>query len=249
MKHKEAQLILRAHRSDGRYRRDDPLFARALDETERDPALAEWLAREHAADAVVANKLDGIQPPAGLRDAILVGARASCLVETRWWRRPAWIAAAAAAVILAAALPSAFRFSRSTGVTLASFGQFSIEELAGSAHQHGTSAAYAALAESLAVAPLPLHTGLSVDLEQLRATGCQSYTIAGREVFEICFERSGAWYHLYVTRRDSKHDRVPGPEPVFLQHGSGAAAVWATSRNIYSLVTDNGPEALKPLLF
>lgn len=246
MKHKEAQLILRAHRADGRYRRDDPLFAQALEETDRDPALAAWLAREHAVDTVIAHKIDGIQPPPGLRDAILVGARASRLTRTGW-RRPAWLAAAAA-VILAAGLPTVFWFNRPASVTLASFGEFSLGELVGSGHQHGTSPAYTALAKAVSTVPLPFHTGLSVDLDQLRATGCQSFTVAGREVFELCFERNGVWYHLYVMRRTSRRDGIPGDEPVLLQHGSQAAAVWATSSHLYSLVTDN-PESLRPLFF
>lgn len=246
MKNEEARFILRAYRSDGRYRTDDPLFAKALEEATRDPALAAWLEREQMVDSVVANKLEGVQPPAGLRDAILVGARASRLRRT-WWRSPPWIAAAAALVV-AAALPVVSRFTSAPPANAADLGEFSLVQLATGLHRHATAPGVAALEAALAATPLPFHTGLSLDIEHLRSTGCQSFKLAGREVFEICFERDGTWYHLYVMRRDPRAGDVPSGPPMFLQQGGHCAAVWATATAVYSLVTDEDPKALKALL-
>ena len=88
----EAKFILQARRPDGA---DDaePRFAEALEQARRDPALAAWLAREQAFDAAVAEKLRSTQPPAGLREAILAGAKVSRPLP--FWRRTQTLAMAA----------------------------------------------------------------------------------------------------------------------------------------------------------
>ncbi len=101
MTNDDAKFILRTYRSDGRYKQDS-LFREALERAHRDPALMRWLASEQALDETVARKLEQIPPPTGLRDAILVGGRASRRRERQWWRRPTWLAAAAALAIVAA---------------------------------------------------------------------------------------------------------------------------------------------------
>ncbi|MBC8040705.1 MAG: hypothetical protein H7Y06_09195, partial [Opitutaceae bacterium] len=68
----EAKFILRARRPDGRDDAD-PRFQEALEQARRDPALAAWMAREQAFDEAVAARLRAVEPPAGLRDAILAG--------------------------------------------------------------------------------------------------------------------------------------------------------------------------------
>ncbi|MBE2216327.1 MAG: hypothetical protein IAE82_20810 [Opitutaceae bacterium] len=246
MKHQEAKLILRTHRADGRYRPDDPLFADALAGADKDPVLAEWLAREHAVDAVVAHKLDGIQPPADLRQSILVGARASRL-RRRGWRRPLWLAAAAALVI-AATLPAVIRLRGPAAVDSTAFGEFSLAHLATAHEGHAGAPGALAIATALATAPRPLSTSVSLDVDQLRTVGCQRFDVFGREVFEICFEREGTWYHLYVMRGDARTRLARGTAPLVLEHDGAAAAVWASADTVYSLVTRSGASALRTLL-
>jgi len=246
MKPDEAKLILRAHRADGRYRTDDPLFAEALAETARDPALAAWFTREQAVDAAVAHKIDGIQPPAGLRESILVGARASRL-KRRGWRQPLWLAAAAA-LMLAILLPAVLQRRGPAPVGATAFGEFTLAHLATAHEGHASSPGLLAMAAALALAPQPLSTSITIDFDELRAVGCQTVRVFGHEVVEICFERQGTWYHLYVMRRDPRSGDRPGAAPMLLERGGAAAAVWSSADSVYSLVTDTGAAALRSLL-
>ena len=74
MNNSEAKFILNAYRPGGRDA-DDATFGAALAQARNDPALGAWLVREQAHGAAVAAKLRVVAPPAGLREAILTGAR------------------------------------------------------------------------------------------------------------------------------------------------------------------------------
>lgn len=87
----EAKFILAAYRPGGRDA-NDPLFAAVLIRAYRDPQLRAWFQSQHGFDAAVSAKLRELQPPPGLRDALLVGARVSCPMASpsrfrRWLRR------------------------------------------------------------------------------------------------------------------------------------------------------------------
>jgi hypothetical protein len=250
MNSQESKFILRAYRADGRYAASDPLFAEALAETQRDPALLAWLESEAALDASVANKLDGIQPPAGLRESILVGARAS-RPRRHWWQQPLWLAAAAA-IALTAALPlleRRFTHPDASSVNAAMLAQFGLDDLehAHDAHQ-GHPALLADVQARLGAVALPFSKNFSIDPAELTAKKCRAVTFAGHEVFEICFVRNGVWYHLYITPRRSSDSIVVGAAPSLLADGDYASAAWADARNLYTLVTHAGADALRRVL-
>jgi hypothetical protein len=246
MNPQEAKFILRAHRADGRHAPDDPVFAEALAETERSPALAEWLAREHALDATVANKLDAIQPPAGLRETILAGSRVSQPTRV-WWRQPRWLGLAAG-FALAAALPMAWHLMRTPVLSTGTFAHLTVEDYARREHHHVYTAPLAAIAHALATRPAPFSAGLDLTTASLRDANCTALDLGNRETYEVCFERDGVWFHLYVTRLDRRsapdHDR----RPVFLQQDALAAAAWTDGEHLYSLVTSYGTEALQKVV-
>lgn len=243
MNHDEAQFILRTYRSDGRYRSGDPLFADALAAAQRDAGLSEWFAREQALDEVVANKLDAVQPPAGLREAIVVGARASRR-PAAWWQQP-WKLAAAIALI-AVPLSIALVLSRAPAFGAADLAQFAVDELATGRHQHFETPAVTALAQQFAHTVHPMPTDVAIDADLLHRTGCRSIQFAGREIFEICFERTGTRYHLYVAR--GSRAQSPDAPPTFVTRGEFAAASWSRAGNLYTLVTHGGVEALRRVL-
>jgi len=76
----------------------------------------------------------------------------------------------------------------------------------------------------------------------------RSGDIAGPEVFEICFQRKGAWFHLYVGRAsDFCLDR--GAEgPIFRKAGVRSAVAWSDQRLAYVLMGGGGAEALRSIL-
>jgi len=241
----QAKFILRAHRADGRYAPDDPVFAEALAEAARSPELTAWLEHEHALDATVAHKLDAIQPPPGLRETILAGARVS-RVGRRWWQNPFWLVAAAAIAVVASVTP----FLRSGGRTHAlehALVEFALRDSADKNHQHGSSSAAArAMFAALRDDPRPLTSGHAPDFEAMRQAGCKRFELDGHEIFEVCVVRDSRWFHLYVARRDPAA-RVPAHTTI-TERGSVAVASWSTATTTYTLASPAGRDALRALI-
>lgn len=232
----EARFVLQARRPDGS---DDaePQFREALEQARRDPALAGWLARERAFDEAVAEKLREVRPPAGLREAILAGARASRPAPFRRGRQAPAVAAVLAVVLgLAAAWPA---MRREPDIGRLALGV--MEDVETDAHHRAMPRPRGVLRQVLADPSRRLAAGLPLDFDRLRAGGCRSVEIGGREVLEVCFERGGE-FHLYVARRDAfKGGRVP----MFRERGALASVAWTDERLAYVLVSAGGTEALR----
>jgi hypothetical protein len=244
MKTADAKFLLRACRPDGRDAAD-PLFAEALAQARQDPVLHDWVMREQAVDAVVAAKLAAVMPPAGLRDAILVGARASRQPQRAWWQNPLWLAAACVAV----AFTLANFFRRPVAPPTNEFAALALHDLATAETEHrghnaGLAALDAKISDPAATVPTEL-TGL--DLAVLRSGGCRSFTAGGHEVFEICFNRDGRWFHLYIAN-PGDFPTAASNAPVVATSAAHAAVTWSEGGNLYALVTDAGPAALRRVL-
>lgn len=232
----EAKFILQARRPDGS---DDaePRFAEALEQARRDPALGDWLAREQAFDAAVAQKLHAVQPPADLRAAILAGARASRPVP--FWKRPQ-VLAMAASVAIVCGLAMAWPVMRPSA-SVDQLAMAVMTEVDSDAHHTAMPRPRGVLRTVLTEPATRLAAGVPMSLDQLKAEGCRSLTIGGREVVEVCFTRGGS-FHLYVARRG---DFKGETEPMFRERGTRASVAWADDRNAYVLVSDDGTAALR----
>jgi len=241
MKNEDAKFILRAYRPDGRDSAD-PYFAPALAQARLDPTLREWFARELAADAAIAGALQSVKVPAHLRQSILAGARVSRRPE--WWRRPALLAIAAAFAVLLA-LASFFTFAPARELPTERFAQLAARDLDINHHfmRHPEPGR---VATWLAQTDTRVGAGLPHSIAELRADRCRTVKFAGREVFEICFDRDTG-YHLYLTLRENVSD-VPPSEPRFSAHGSLSLATWSDSRYVYVLATEAGAAALHRVL-
>lgn len=234
----EARFILRARRPDG-CDDADPHFEEALKQTKRDPSLAAWLDREQAADAAIAEKLRAVQPPAGLRESILAGARMSRRVP--FWRRPQ-VLTLAACVALVFALSMWPMMSPARRIDQLAAGV--LAEVASEAHRSAAPKPRGILQAVLGDPQVRLAGGLPLDFAQLKADGCRTLTIAGREVLEVCFQR-GAGFHLYVARRtDFRGDG----RAIFQKRGSMTSVAWADDRLAYVLMTGAGEAALMDVL-
>lgn len=247
MKNQEAKFILGAYRANGQDA-DDPMFAEALSQAQRDPELQGWLHQHQAFDTAVAGKLRDVVPPAELREAILAGARAS-RPRSAWWTNRAWLAAAAAVLIIASV--SVVTTRSKSAPSLSELTAFALQDLANAHDEHvGFPPEFAALQDQLATARSSVATAAAagVDLDELRRKNCRSVRIGGREVFEICFRRDGTWYHLYAARRE---DFAPGsarPDELLASHGEFAGTAWADAKHVYALVTSGGEAALRRLI-
>ena len=238
----DAKFLLRAARPGGRDAAD-PMFTEALGEAERDPMLKAWREREERFDSAIAGKLREIVPPAGLKEAILAGARAS---ERRavWWRRPGRLAAAASVAIVFAMLG---RLTLGGGPSVEQLATVAMQDLAQAHDEHVGYPAELAQVQTRLAAGGSMQA-VQLDLDELRRNNCRSLRIGGREVFEICFQRGGVWYHLYAM---SGGDRPAGL--LWREREVGAAepmavAAWGDAKNSYALVTSAGREALRRLL-
>lgn len=245
MNNSEAKFILQAYRPGGRDA-SDPAMAEALAQAARDPELGAWLAREQAHGQAVAAKLGAIQPPAGLRDAILAGGKATGrngTAQKSWWARPAWLPLAAAAAIMLG-LTAWWRLAPVHGATLE---EFAVNFVGRGFTLQKHSADLAVLKTWLGEQHGPLPEVLPAKFAELRALGCRTLDFRGREISLVCFERGGKEFHVFVARRDGAPG-APGGAPQFLHRGKLAAATWTDTKNRYVLVSDAGIEALNQLL-
>jgi len=243
MNHHEAKFLLRAYRPDSGDA-GDPVFAGALDAANHDPALQAWLEREQAFDRALGAKLRGIQPPPGLRDAILAGSRASRHRRSRW-KIPAWLAAAACIALAFTLFPR----TRPIEPSAREFAEFALNELATSGSGHnGHRADLSGLQAHLASASLPLSDNPGVSGDELRDADCRVIKFAGHDVFEVCFQRDGHWYHLYALRIENLAPGAVDARSMLTSRGLFATTAWKDARFAYALVTHDGAEALRKLI-
>lgn len=180
MNNDEAKFILAAYRPGGQDA-TDPLFAEPLSQARRDPDLKVWFKSQLAFDSAVAARLREVQPPAGLRDLILAGVRVSRRERT-WPRRWHWFAAAA---MLAIGLSVLVAVVRSAGVRpeLAKLTRFALRDTAFDGMEHIASLpAMRDLEARLAETRFRAGARLDFDPGRLRANGCRTVHVAGREV-------------------------------------------------------------------
>jgi hypothetical protein len=197
---------------------------------------------------VVADKLAAVAPPAGLRETILAGARASRRPRP-WWQSPLTLAAAASiALIVTIGLLQGPRLGPGDP-SRAQFAEFALRELHGGPHKHDNApGAVHALAEELGAATALVPAALALSPDDMRRKGCTAFRFAGREVFEICFERDGSWYHLYVMRRDRRAPAANERDPLFVHDDTYAAAVWTGDDALFTLVSRQGMSALRQVI-
>ena len=246
MNNSEAKFILNAYRPGGRDA-DDATFGAALAQARNDPALGAWLVREQAHGAAVAAKLRVVAPPAGLREAILTGARMSggaTASRRTWWKQPAWLALAASVAVL---------LSAAAWWRLVPVGGGSLEEFAVNFVDHGFtltkhSADVAVLKTWLGEQHRPLPEALPAKFAELRALGCRALDFQGREVSLVCFERGGKEFHVFVARREDLPNAPAEPAPRLIDRGKLVAATWTDAKNRYVVVSDAGMDAMKRLL-
>ncbi len=242
MSNDEAKFLLGAYRANGRDA-GDARFGPALAQAQADPALGAWFARAQAHDAAMAAKLRQVTPPAGLREAILAGARASARPARRWPTPASWLALAAGfAVLLTATLALWPGRASAESERLAAF---AISDTANELHgSHGGAAG--ALQASLSRPDAHLAAGLAADIATLRATGCRTVSFAGHDLVEVCFQRDGHWFHCYIGRRADFPALPSGP--VFTERARFAAAGWTDAGHYVVIVSEAGLDAIKHLL-
>ncbi|MCC5022349.1 MAG: RNA polymerase sigma factor [Candidatus Synoicihabitans palmerolidicus] len=254
MTNEEAKFMLQGYRPNGDDAKNEA-FAEALSQANRDPSLREWFEHEQAFDQVIAGKLRGIAAPDGLRESILAGTKLSSTRPMSWWRNP-WMMgsmAAAAAVALVATVfwapTKEAQVAGSTGLGAELILQTALAEFHGDhpiglhANDLGNFGAW------LEASSTHLSRGvMPVTVSELRQDGCRSVELAGLEMFEICFQRDGNWYHVYLSPRDGFAPESVHEEPMFHEQGEFVAATWADAAYVYLVSGAAGVESLREIL-
>lgn len=246
MNNQEARFILQGYRPGGADA-SDATFSIALDQARLDPALGEWFARAQAFDAAVSAKLGEVPAPAGLRDAILAGGRmtASAATGPAWWRSFA-VMSAAAGIALLLAFGFALWPKRAAADVLLT--QFALKDALHSGTHGGHGEDTASLQAALSDPRARLSRGLPVDFAALRKAGCRTVSFQGHEVFEVCFQRDGAWFHCYIAQRADFPTLVAALNPVVIDRDEASTAAWTDAAHLFVVVSKAGRAPLERLL-
>ena len=246
MNSQEAKFILGSARPNGADA-CDTVFREALEQARNDSGLRDWLAREQAFDATISSKLNEVQAPAGLREAILAGARASAVEAPRrnWWQQPALIAMAASLAVIAAVTLALWPKSADAS---RAFTEFALTDAVHSENHGGKGEKVGALQAALGQPSIRLGDRLPVDFATLRKTGCRTIGFKGHDVLEVCFQRDGVWFHCYIAQRTDFPSLAAAAVPALFDHGTLSGATWADAGHLYVVVSDAGRAALQKLL-
>lgn len=245
MTNDQAKFVLRAYRPHGQDA-SDPAFAEGLAQAAKDPALGRWLEQEQSFDGALGDKLRMVTPPPGLREAILAGAKAS-RPASRIRKPAAWLALAASITLVLSAVWFMPR-TVEAATSIDEVARFALNELAMPGHPRGQPLAELGdFGVWLAQTSNRMGGGLPVELSELRKNNCRVVTVAGREVFEICFKRD-VWYHVYVARRSDFGCQEAEYAPMYREQGEIASCTWVDDRHVYVLVSRAGLDAVKRAL-
>lgn len=83
---------------------------------------------------------------------------------------------------------------------------------------------------------------------QMKAKGCRTLTLGGRELAEVCFERNGLVFLSHTLPRTALPDLTLKAKPTLVAQAGKAAAVWSDDTLHYVLATGAGSDAIEQLL-
>jgi hypothetical protein len=128
------------------------------------------------------------------------------------------------------------------------FGEFAINDMLQAPNHEAHGPGMGQLAALVSDTARKLSGGLPIEFEALRANGCRTVRFAGHDVLEVCFQRAGSEYHVYVMKRTDKTRSEENAPRFASTKGGAASAVWSDEKYLYALVTDKGQEALRAIL-
>lgn len=240
MTEQEARLILQSYRP-GSDDPDDPQFAGALREAERNPELAQWLKEEQIFDCVVADKLADLPEPLGLKTRILAQQPSPQTASS--WSLAAILAVAAAALFFCAQLLSLLRTPAPTQTAAVSdYSQEMVSFVRMPPPLDMMTENLGALQDWLTENQTP-PINVPGNLRVLRPVGCRVLSFRGHDVALICFRRDpNHLAHLFTVDRAALPQMRAGQPPVFSTAGEWTTASWAEGNRVY-LIAVQGDEA------
>jgi len=234
MTEEEARLILQSYRP-GDLDRDDPHFAEALSELEKNPALTRWFEQEQAFDRAISAQLDAIPAPFGLKTRILAQTNPpSAASIVRRWNLVTALAAVAALLFLCAQVVSLFRTSPAEAGAMPDYVREMVSFIRLDPPLEMASHDLGAIKGWLGQAAFPAE--VPPRLAALDPLGCRILSFRGHNVELICFQRTpGRLAHLFLVDRDALPKMEPGEKPIFTSSGEWMTACWVEGDKVYMI--------------
>jgi hypothetical protein len=232
MDNNKAKLRLAVYRRTGADA-NDPFFAEALRQADKDPALREWLTEQQQFDAQFAAALGEITGPKEGRAHI----EATMMRRPIHWLRRWPVALAASIAVLFAAY---FTLGRTRTLSLpqdASVAQLAEHLSAHHASIGFMSSDYSKLMTWLSQNGGPLPDRLPPGLAQLGVLGCQTWETSRGKVSLVCFVRGNKeMIHLYVFENTRDGASLPDMSaPRIERAGEWSFALWKEGASSYAL--------------
>ncbi|MDA1274557.1 MAG: hypothetical protein O2960_10980 [Verrucomicrobia bacterium] len=245
MNNEEAKFILQAYRPSGQDAQD-PQFAEALAQVQKDPELAVWFAQELALDKAIGAKIKQIPIPSDLRASIVAGKKVVQL-QSRWNRRRFLALAAAVTLILSL---SAWWFDSNRSNTFAGYRRSMTRMLTSDAiNLQLTSENMANIKLWLAANEGHPDFILPDGMKGLPTFGCRILDWHGKKVTFICLQSDGlGMAHLFVINQSDIKDSPKTRSPEFMTTGKWCTASWSQGGKSYLLAGAGDHLALERLL-
>jgi hypothetical protein len=256
----DPRLILSARRPGGDDD-DEPEMAAALEAAKSDTVLAEWSEKQTAVDASISRAFRAVQPPAGLRDRILAGARASRpagKAAENWFERRVFgvlrnselLAIAAVFLLLAVALAYNRFGQKVDDRTWQLFATEKASEIeSGKAPIDHEDFAYQSLVGWLQERSCPAPESLPSGLSKLGLFGCSTMKWNGNKMSIVCF-KFGAGKEVHLVSIDASNVPDELTEiPKWDKVAGFTTAQWKEGNTAFMLMAhDVTREELLPLL-
>lgn len=246
MNREEAKLVLAACRPNGADA-NDPRMAEALALVHYDAELRAWFEAEQAGDKAIAAKLKAAPLPEELLAQILAGTRERIAGRPR---RPSFTLAMAASFALLG-LIAALWLNRTPAASPGSFAAYRTDMAQFLREFPKLDIATDRLPEVrqwLSQQHPLMKADLPKALEQFPSIGCRTIEWQGKKLALVCFMVEGRVVHLFVMPRTAFPDANVNATPALAKVGSQNTASWATSDNLYLLVTQADKALLEKLL-
>lgn len=244
MNNEEAKFILQAYRAGGQDA-NDPQFAEALNQAQKDPEVAAWFAQEKSLDTAISQKLKAYPVPPSLKSGILAG-RKVVQLRPAWQRPVVWALAASVAFLITF-------FALWPNLNPASLGSYRKEMAARLTDGHYllqmTNEDMTKLRQYLATQAGHSDFVLPAGLEGKPGVGCQVLDWNGKKVTLICMrtDQSG-FVHLFVINRTDLPNPPPQGAPLFAKAGDWMTAAWTLGDKSYLLTGRTDRDTLASLL-
>ena len=240
MTSEQAKTILEVFRPGGRDA-NDPRFAEALQQLDRNPELARWFAGLQAFDARFAEATRSIPVPPGLKAALLAPAPRVMTPPSRNWRR---LAAVAASVVLLGLLVALW--VRRGPTQFAEFRQELIEHSWDhTPHLELASGNLTEVRQWLARHDASGDFKMPPALQDMPVRGCCVIESRGRKASLLCLADGPRHLHLFVIDGMSFPDLPPPQIPDFEKCAGWKTVSWRQGERTYVLSGMNYPTFVK----